>query len=76
MPVCLRQRCTRLQVDIAHLADEMAEEIESAEDVTPEMIAAAVKVLPESCAIEYPLGGDEALVTKIYREMARARPGY
>jgi hypothetical protein len=42
-------------------------------DVTPDMLAAGLKVLRESGAIEHPMDAHEVLVANIYKAMARAR---
>ena len=42
-------------------------------DTTPDMVAAGVKVLRDSGAIEHPTGADEVLVASIYKAMARTR---
>ena len=41
-------------------------------DITPDMVAAGLKVLHESGAIEHPMDADEVLVAGIYKAMARA----
>jgi hypothetical protein len=42
-------------------------------DITPDMLAAGLKVLHESGAIEHPMDADEVLVAGIYKAMVRAR---
>jgi hypothetical protein len=42
-------------------------------DITPDMLAAGLKVLHESGAIEHPMDTDEVLVAGIYKAMVRAR---
>jgi hypothetical protein len=63
--------------------DEISEQLETAEadverlrtgEVTPDMIAAGLKVLRGSGAIEQPIGADEVLVADIYRAMVQADP--
>jgi len=41
-------------------------------DIAPDMVAAGLKVLHESGAIEHPMNADEVLVAGIYKAMARA----
>ena len=41
--------------------------------ITPDMLAAGLKVLHESGAIEHPMDADEVLVAGIYKAMVRAR---
>jgi hypothetical protein len=40
--------------------------------ITPDMLAAGLKVLHESGAIEHPMDADEVLVAGIYKAMVRA----
>jgi hypothetical protein len=74
VPICLTdQRCestmatkTKVNIDI---------------DITPDMLAAGLQVLVDSGVLdrgagkELPTGGDEVLVTDIYKAMVRARSG-
>ena len=50
----------------------MATETKIDIDITPDMLAAGLKVLHESGAIEHPMDADEVLVAGIYKAMARA----
>jgi hypothetical protein len=43
-------------------------------DITPDMLAAGLKALRDSGAIEYPTGVDEVLVADIYKAMVHTRP--
>jgi|GEM_PF-3552997 hypothetical protein len=51
----------------------MATETKIDIDITPDMLAAGLKVLHESGAIEHPMDADEVLVAGIYKAMVRAR---
>jgi len=42
-------------------------------DITPDMLAAGLKVLRDAGAIEHPTGADEVLVAGIYKAMARTQ---
>jgi riboflavin biosynthesis pyrimidine reductase len=42
-------------------------------NISPDMLAAGLKVLRNSGAIEHPTGADEVLVADIYKAMAHAR---
>jgi hypothetical protein len=50
----------------------MATETKLDIDITPDMVAAGLKVLHESGAIEHPMDADEVIVAGIYKAMARA----
>jgi hypothetical protein len=51
----------------------MATETKIDIDITPDMLAAGLKVLHESGAIEHPMDADEVLVADIYKAMMRTR---
>src|SRR5260370_18835523 len=54
------------------MATETKIDIDIDIDITPDMLAAGLKVLHESGAIEHPMDADEVLVAGIYKAMARA----